>query len=108
MLVASPKSALNNSTDDIVALTRDLWAFRTAVASDENEALFERIGRELPLKMFRFRSGDSHNGWVVPQNWRVKRAKVFHEGREVFDATANALGVAYYSKSFAGALSYDA
>jgi aminopeptidase-like protein len=97
----------SSSADGMIALTRDLCAFRTAVVSDDNEPLFERIGRELPLKMLRFRSGDSHNGWTVPRNWRVKRAKVFRDGREIFDATANALGVAYYSKSFTGTMSHD-
>jgi aminopeptidase-like protein len=103
----SPNGGSNSSAAGMIALTRDLCAFRAGVVSDDNEALFARIGRELPLTMFRFRSGDSHNGWTVPQNWRVKRAKLYCDGREIFDATANALGVAYYSKSFVGSLSRD-
>jgi hypothetical protein len=59
----------------MLALTRDLCAFRTAVVADDNEALFAPIGRGLPLEFFRFASGDTFNGWQVPQNWRV-RAKL--------------------------------
>ncbi len=92
---------------DMLPLIRDLCAIRTAVVADGNEALFARIARELPLDYFRFRSGDSHNGWVVPDNWRVKRAKVFRDSNEVFDGTQNSLGVGYYSKSFSGELDWE-
>jgi aminopeptidase-like protein len=107
MLMTSTKNVSSDSPASMVALTRDLCAFACGVVSDDNEALFDRIGRELPLRTFRFRSGENHNGWIVPQNWRVKRAKLYRGGREVFDGTANTLGVARYSKSFAGNLSRD-
>lgn len=92
----------------MIALARELCAFRTAVVADDNEALFARIGAELPLELFRFPSGATHNGWVVPQNWRVRRAKLFRESREVFDGTAHTLGVGYYSRSFTGELDWPA
>lgn len=95
----------NSMAASMLALARDLCAFRAAVVSDDNEGLFARLGQELPLRTFRFKSGDEFNGWSVPQNWRVKRAKIFKGGREVFDGTAHTLGVAYYSKSFSGELS---
>jgi aminopeptidase-like protein len=98
---------LEQDSYGIIALARDLCAFRTAVVADENDAFFQRIGRELPLELFRFRSGDKFNGWVVPDNWRVKRAKLFKDGREVLDAATNALGVAYYSRSFNGEIDWE-
>ena len=98
-------SRVGLSGSGMIALARDLCAFRTAVVADDNEALFARLTRELPLKLLRYRSGESFNGWVVPQNWRVRRAKLFKGGREIFDGTAHTLGVAYYSKSFTGMLS---
>jgi aminopeptidase-like protein len=88
-------------------LIRDLCRFATGVVADDNAPLFARIARELPLEMFRFKSGETYNGWQVPQNWRVKRAKLARDGREVFDGTANTLGVARYSKPFTGELSWD-
>ena len=91
----------------MIPLIRDLCSHRTAVVADGNEALFERIAEELPLDIIRVRSGEIYNGWTVPQNWRVRRAKLFHEGREVFDGTANALGVGYYSRSFTGDMSRE-
>ncbi len=95
------------STAEMDELTRELCTFRCGVVSDDNEALFARIGRELPLRIFRVSSDDNHNGWTVPKNWRVKRAKLYHNGREIFDGTTDTLGVARYSKPFSGSLSRD-
>lgn len=89
------------------SLIQDLCAFRTAVVADDNAALFERIGDELPLTLFRFHSGETFNGWMVPDNWRVCRAKLFRDGVEVFDGTAHTLGVGYYSRSFTGDLDWE-
>jgi aminopeptidase-like protein len=88
-------------------LIRELCSFATGVVADANEALFRRIGQELPLEMFRFKSGETFNGWQVPQNWRVKRAKVLRDGHEVFDGTSHTLGVARYSKPFKGEVSWE-
>lgn len=101
----SPRLSPTSAT--MLPLIRDLCAFQTAVVADDNEALFSRIGQELPLELFRFRSGDSFNGWEVPANWRVRRAKLFRDGVEVFDGTAHTLGVGYYSQSFTGQLDWD-
>ena len=103
-----PTTALDLSGAGMIALTRDLCEPRTAVVADGNEALFARIAEELPLELIRVPSGESFNGWVVPQNWRVKRAKLYRDGQEVFDGTENSLGVAYYSRSFIGDLSWEA
>jgi aminopeptidase-like protein len=88
-------------------LIKDLCTFATGVVADDNAALFARIARELPLDLFRFRSGDNHNGWLVPDNWRVRRAKLFRDGREVFDGKKHTLGVGRYSKSFTGKMDWD-
>ena len=101
------RNATDLSGAGMLALTRDLCAFRTAVVADDNEALFARIGQELPLEFFRFASGDTFNGWQVPQNWRVRRAKLFRDGREVFDGAGQALAVAYYSRPFSGELDWQ-
>jgi aminopeptidase-like protein len=92
---------------DFMALTRDLCAFATGVVADDNEALFARIAAELPLTLFRYRSGDSFNGWLVPQNWRVAKAEIRRDGRVVFDGKRHTLGVARYAKSFSGSLDWE-
>lgn len=88
-------------------LIQDLCSFQTGVVSSDNASLFKRISAELPIELFRFKSGDYFNGWLVPNNWSVKRAKLFKGNEEIFDFSVNALGVAYYSKSFSGELGLD-
>ena len=88
-------------------LIEDLCGFATGVVADDNEALFARISLELPLEFLRYRSGECHNGWIVPDNWRVRRAKLFREGVEVFDGRVHTLGVGRYSKSFLGDLDWE-
>lgn len=92
---------------DFLSLTFDLCAFRTGVVCPENEKLFERINRELPIKLHRYPSGSTFNGWQVPQSWRVERALLQKDGRLVFDGKANTLGVAAYSKPFYGQIEFE-
>lgn len=91
----------------MIRLARDLCQYRTGVVSDENPDMFRRLDSELPLGIFRFASGDHHNGWIVPNNWRVRRAKLLRDGVEVFDGTGHTLGVARYSMSFSGDLDWE-
>ncbi|RJQ83012.1 MAG: DUF4910 domain-containing protein [Desulfobacteraceae bacterium] len=88
-------------------LVHDLCSFAANVVADDNAGLFARIHRELPLEIFHFSSGETYNGWQVPQNWRVRRAKVYKEGVEVFDGESHTLGVGRYSKSFTGDLEWE-
>lgn len=93
--------------EKILLRTRELCAFKTGIVADENEAVFKRMCEEIPFTIHRYPSGEEFNGWTVPKNWRVKKADVFKKGEKVFDGTSNALGVAYYSKSFSGELPLD-
>jgi aminopeptidase-like protein len=101
------RNAADRSGASMLALTHELCVFRTAVVADDNEALFARIGQELPLEFFRFASGDTFNGWQVPQNWRVRRAKLLRDGHELFDGAGQALAVGYYSRPFSGELDWQ-
>ncbi len=91
----------------MVNLARDLCVFATGVVADENAALFDRIGQELPFTMFRYGSGDTYNGWVVPDNWRVIKAEIRRDGKLLFDGRSHTLGVARYAKSFTGRLTWE-
>lgn len=90
---------------DIVALTDELCRHPTGVVAPGNDALFDRIERELPIRRRAFASGESHNGWRVPESWWVEEATLWRDGRLVHDAAAHPLGVAMQSRSFEGELS---
>jgi len=92
---------------DILSLTGDFCAFATGVVAPDNERLFEGIGRELPIRLYRYPSGSTFNGWVVPELWQVKEAAITREGKKVFDGGAHTLAVAAYSKSFHGELEWE-
>lgn len=93
--------------EDIVALTAELCAFNTGVVADDNAALFARLGRELPLTLHRYPSGDTFNGWTVPDRTRVLRATISRGGKVMYDAAVHPLGVAMNSRSFRGTLTLD-
>lgn len=95
------------SGESILALTRDLCAFATGVVAPDNDPLFARIADELPIRLLRYPSGSTHNGWLVPELWSVRRASLSKDGREFFDGTAHPLAVAAYSRSFSGELDLE-
>lgn len=93
-------------TANILSLTRDLCTFATGVVVPDNERFFARVRQELPLRIHRYPSGSTFNGWVVPELWQVKEATITKEGQRVFDGMSHTLAVAAYSKSFHGELGW--
>lgn len=85
----------------ILALTQDLCAFTTGVSAPGNEALFARLGAELPqpLTVHRFASGSVHNGWRVPPSWRIRDASLERDGRAVWRWGGEPLAVASLSRA---------
>jgi aminopeptidase-like protein len=92
---------------NILPLTRELCAFTTNLVADDNELLFTRLQRELAFDLIRYETGDSHNGWVVPPNWRVRSALIKRDGEIIFDATIHPLALGMLSRSFVGNLSWE-
>ncbi len=98
---------MSKDTYQIAALTRELSQFATMIVADDNELFFKRLSSELPISLLTFQSGAVHNGWIIPQKWTVKRAKILVNGEVVFDGKSHTLGVAMYSRSFSGRVSYQ-
>ena len=92
---------------DILPLMRDLCSFSTNVVADDNECLFARLRQELPFRRLGYPTGQTHNGWIVPSNWRVKKAQILQNGKVLFDGTTHPLGVGTNSVSFVGELTYE-
>ena len=91
----------------ILPLINELCAFPTGVMAPTNESFFERIALELNIKIRRYLSGTTYNGWVVPDQWSVERARILKDDCEVFNCLAAPLGVASYSRSFQGELDFE-
>src|SRR5262249_40251737 len=92
---------------DFDRLTRDLCIFATGVVADQNQPLFDRLTQELPFDILSFPSGAKHNGWTIPDNWRVERALIRRGSELVFDGTSHTFGVARLSRSFQGRLDWE-
>jgi aminopeptidase-like protein len=94
--------------EGIVALTRELCAHPAGVVTAADAALFARLGRELPLALHRIPSGETHNGWVVPDRHDVLEAVVEGpDGRVVLRGDEHPLVVAAGSRSYEGTLGLD-
>jgi len=96
-----------SDTPEFDGLTRELCTFATGVVADDNRRLFDRLTKELPFQILRYPSGAEHNGWKIPENWRVERALIRRDGQVVFDGARHALGVARLSRSFRGVLDWE-
>ncbi len=109
MATAAPATPARPHDDPhgILELTDELCAFPVGVVADANAALFERIAREVPLRVHRHPSGDTHLGWEVPPLARVRRARVLRDGEVVLDGDEHPLVVAMGSRSFTGDLDLD-
>lgn len=92
---------------DILSLITELCRYQTAIVAVDNENIFSRISEELPLRINRYSSKDTYNGWIVPDLWQVHKATISKNGQLLFDGLSHTLGVAVYSKSFQGELDWD-
>ena len=59
---------------DFMGLTRDLCELpTTGIVADGNEDFFSRVEKELPLRLYRYPSGATVNGWIVPPIFQTVR-----------------------------------
>jgi aminopeptidase-like protein len=86
-------------------LFAQLLEIRIGVAQAENEQAFELMQGVLPLRIHTYPSGREHNGWIVPHDWRVRRASIERDGEVLFDGAVHPMAVAGYSSSFQGTVS---
>ena len=75
---------------------------RIGVAQPDNARVFELLGQIFPLHMHVFASRSEHNGWVVPDAWRVRKAEVRRAGKVMFDGLVHPMAVIGNSVGFTG------
>jgi aminopeptidase-like protein len=83
-------------------LFAELMELNLGVAQPDNRRAMEAVGRRCPIDVVAVPSRSEHNGWVVPDEWHVRRATIARNGRALFDGTIHPLAVAGYSSSFSG------
>jgi aminopeptidase-like protein len=104
-MTTAATAATAGDPEGIVALTAELCAHHTGVVGPGDAAMFARLARELPLTVHRFASGETHNGWRVPERCDVEEAVVEGpDGRVVLRGGEHPLVVAAGSRGFEGVL----
>ena len=96
-----------SSEYNFLDLTKDLCAIKTGIVEKNNDVFFNKVEKEIPLRYFSVPSGSEYNGWVVPDQWSVKKASIYFNNNEIYDGTKHPLGVAHYSQSFSGKLNLN-
>jgi aminopeptidase-like protein len=92
-------------TRTITDIVRALYPYAYSVVSSDSDRAVAAYKNELPFSVFEVPSGTELNGWMVPNNWRVVRAHILHDGRLIHDGAVNPLGVGVLSPTFQGRIS---
>lgn len=83
-------------------MVRDLTPLRRVFCSDDYDQAIDYLRQILPFNIVTAGASDSHNGWVVPPRWNLKEAKIYRDGRVIYDGLAHPLAVAALSNPFEG------
>ena len=94
----------NEGTMNIVNTVAALLSLDLGIAQPDNLKLLEQLSEHYPIELLRFPSGREHNGWVVPPEWKVRKALISRNGEILFDGTVHPLAVARNSISFRGTI----
>ncbi|MBB4842416.1 aminopeptidase-like protein [Paucibacter oligotrophus] len=88
----------------ITDIVRALYPYAYSVVSNDSDRAVAAYKEELPFSVFEVPSGTELNGWLVPNNWRVVRARILHDDRLIHDGALSPLGIGVLSPSFQGRL----
>lgn len=86
----------------IKEVVEGLYPYAYSVVSDSSDLAVDAFRKHLPFSVSEVPSGREVNGWLVPNNWTVKRAEIWFEGELLLDGTLSPLGVGLLSPSFSG------
>ena len=79
-------------------LLSDLFPYNRSITGKGVRETIDRISREIPLKVSRFKSGLSVFDWTIPDEWNVASAKIFApNGDLIVDFDENNLFLMSYS-----------
>jgi len=80
---------------------------RSLLGVDNNNAL-EIINSQIPLKIYKFKSGQPCFDWTIPKEWKLKKAVLKDLNNNIIiNAEENILYVLNYSDSFSGVVTKD-
>ncbi|OGV50875.1 MAG: hypothetical protein A2X49_05525 [Lentisphaerae bacterium GWF2_52_8] len=88
----------------MMKIVEDLTLTNRVFCSKGYDEVIEYLRKLLPFEVNGY-EGCSCNGWVIPPSWDLKEAKIFHDGRLVWDGMSHPLAVIALSSPFRGKVS---
>src|SRR5690606_18400659 len=85
----------------------DLVPLNRVVCSNDYDRTIEYMKRVLPFRELAYSSSETHNGWLIPPNWNVLDAKIFHKGTLIYDGMWHPMAVIALSTAFKGRVSRE-
>lgn len=77
-----------NNPDHSKLNLSELALITRADCSNEVERAIELISQQIPTTLHKFKSGENHFDWILPESWRLRDAKLTdQEGKVVFSSS---------------------
>jgi aminopeptidase-like protein len=86
----------------MMTIIRDLAPLNRVFCSSDYDRSIEYLSAFLPFNVLAFKATDEHNGWTIPPKWDLKEARIFKDGKLIYDGTSHALSVIALSRPFQG------
>lgn len=84
-------------------LIGEIWFWKREIVSDDYDRALARLGRELPMTVHAYPTGEACWTWRVPEKWTCHEAYLETlDGRRVLDYADHPLHVVSYSLPFEG------
>jgi aminopeptidase-like protein len=79
-------------------LLKDLFPYNRSITGDGVRKTIDRISKDIPLEVTKFKSGSNVFDWTVPNEWNVTSAKIYDpNGHVIVDFDKNNLFLMSYS-----------
>ena len=86
---------------------KKIMRLHIGVSQSDNITMFKLLNSIYPINIHRYSSQSKHNGWIIPDDWKVKKALIKKNGEILFDGKDHPLAVIGNSTSFSGILSKE-
>jgi aminopeptidase-like protein len=91
----------------MMQILRDLTPLNRAVCSLGYDRAAEYLCEVVPFRVIAVPSSFRHNGWVIPPSWDIDEAKIWKDGRMIYDGTDHPLSVIGLSSSVSGTVDLE-
>lgn len=91
---------------DMIDLTNRLLSLDLAPVSADMDDFIRIMCEFLDFAVHEYPSGNTHNGWIVPDSWKFKKCEIWHDGNCIYKGK-NCLSVVGYSPSFCGTVDLE-